>query len=120
MKEYIRFFMRDKRLDVTLPIEQAERVIDSPAQLVKVLDKDGRWSGRTINKADVMGTEHDYDEEKHANYNRNQIEAPKVEPMDTEKFRPDFLKDKKEIIRTPADELKRIEKELKKGKDASL
>src|SRR4051812_30042728 len=115
-KKFVRFFMRDKRLDITLPFEQAERVIDSSAQLVKISDKDGGWSGRTINKADVMGTERDYDEEADKNYNRSQLPEPEFKPLDTEKFKPEFLKNqiaKDEVLNTPTEELVMVEQELK-------
>jgi len=58
MKKYVTFFMRDKKLNVTLPFEQAERVIDSPQQLVKIMEN-GVWTGLTINKAEIIGTDRD-------------------------------------------------------------
>lgn len=91
-KQFIKFFMRDKRLDITLPYDQAEKVIDSPQQLIKVTGNDGKWTGVTINKAEIIGTDHNFDDERDANYNKNQLPEPKKNPIDIDKFRPDFIK----------------------------
>lgn len=64
-KNFIKFYMRDKRLDISLSMEQAERIIDNPQQLVKVVDEYGKWTGVTINKAEIRGTDHDFEMEKY-------------------------------------------------------
>lgn len=86
--------MRNKALNVTLPFEQAERVIDSPNQIVKLLDEHGNWTGDTINKAEIVGTTRDNEEERHASYNDMQLPEPKREPIDYSKFRPSFMREK--------------------------
>ena len=43
----------------SLPMEQAEQVLNSPNQLVMLKDKDGKWSGQTINKAHIICTDLD-------------------------------------------------------------
>lgn len=40
----------------TMPKEQAEKIINSPVQLVMVSDVNGSWSGKTINKAHIVST----------------------------------------------------------------
>ncbi len=97
MEKYVKFYMRNKALNVTLPFEQAERVIDSPNQIVKLLDKQGNWTGDTINKAEIVGTTRDSDEERHANYNEKQLPEPKREPIDSSKFRASFMREEVEM-----------------------
>lgn len=62
----IRFIM-SKGKDVLLDGRQAEQLLDSPNQIVKITGEDGRWSGLTINKAHIVDTVRDYDEETYEN-----------------------------------------------------
>lgn len=83
--KYIKFFMRDKRLDLTLSMAQAERVIDSPNQLVKITDEQGNWTGVTLNKAEIKGTDHDF--EKEYDYQREntlRLERAELTPEEVE------------------------------------
>lgn len=66
-KQFIRFSFRNKKQNITLPIEMAEVIIDSKEQLVKLYDKDGNWTGVTINKAEITGTDHDFEMEQMEN-----------------------------------------------------
>ncbi len=101
-KEFIRFFMRNKKLDFTLPKEQAEKVMNSTQQLIMVSDeKTGKWSGITVNKADIMRTDHDWEEERvWAMKNTPKLDVPSSMPPEKEinidDFKPDFLKKKDE------------------------
>jgi len=112
--KYIKFYMRDRRLNLTLPIDQAEKIIDNPNQLVKLIGSDGKWSGRMINKSEIIGTERDYDHEEHESYNKNQLPEPIYNPFETERFKPSFLKGRSsKPERTPPEVLKKTEKSLK-------
>lgn len=84
--------MRNKEMDFVLPMEQAERLIDSPTQLVKINGEDGTWSGMTVNKADIVMTVRDFDEERHENYNRDQLPEPIGKTFDFKKFKPESIK----------------------------
>lgn len=95
MKKYIRFFMRNRKHDITLPFEQAERVMDSQTQLVKIFGPDGKWTGVTINKAEIISTDHDFDREKRDAWKENENRAlpePAFKPIDIRKYKPDFMK----------------------------
>jgi hypothetical protein len=78
MKKYIKIYMRRKENDITLSFEQAERLFDSPHQLVKLTDEKGNWTGIVINKADIVTSDRDYEKEKEMNYNRNQLPEPEL------------------------------------------
>lgn len=41
---------------ISLPYEQAERVLNASGQLVRILDANGAWSGKTINQAHIVST----------------------------------------------------------------
>lgn len=89
-KKYIKFCFRDNRSDVVVPWEEGERILNSPNQLVKVMIN-GNWNGMVINKAEIIFTHRDYDEERYNN-KELKLEAPKEEKVDISKFKPDFLK----------------------------
>ncbi len=46
---------------ITLSKEQAEKIIDATGQLIRISDGDGKWTGKTINKAHVVSTTVDHD-----------------------------------------------------------
>lgn len=77
--KFIKFYMRDKRLDVTLPMEQAQQIMMSPQQMVMVTDSNGNWTGLTINKAEIKGTDHDWDKESYV-FRENNLKLS--EPVD--------------------------------------
>lgn len=62
--KYVKLFMRDKKHNITLPMEKAQRVIQSPNQLVMIMDDNGQWTGQTVNKSEIISTDHDWDKEK--------------------------------------------------------
>lgn len=91
--KYIKFFMRDKRLDISLSMAQAERVIDSPNQLVKITDDNGNWTGVTLNKAEIRGTDHDFDKE--IDYQReNTLRLERAEMTEEEILAADTAREK--------------------------
>lgn len=42
----------------------AMRIIDSAQQMIKVTDREGKWTGQTINKAHIISTDRDRDAER--------------------------------------------------------
>ena len=54
--------MRDKR-EITLPFDKAEKLLDSPNQLIKISGDDGIWFGETLNKSEIISTRRDYQKE---------------------------------------------------------
>ena len=87
-KELIRFFMRNRKHDVTLPFALAEQIMQSKDQLVMVYDENSKWTGLTINKAEIISTDHDFDEERYSVYNPNQITEPFSNKIDLSKYKP--------------------------------
>lgn len=69
--------MRNKEHDITLPFEVAEKILESNQQMIMLRDGNGIWTGKTINKTEIIATKRDYDEEKYQGYNEKQIEQPK-------------------------------------------
>jgi len=63
MKKLVRFRFRDKTVK-TFPIEQAEQILNSERQLVMLYDEEGKWTGQTINKGEILGTDRDFEEER--------------------------------------------------------
>lgn len=61
--KFIRFSMRNKKDDFTLPMKKAEQILNAPQQTIMVADEDGSWSGIYVNKADITKTDRDYDAE---------------------------------------------------------
>ncbi len=75
--------MRDKKNNITLPFKKAENVLNSPAQLVRIMDDETReWTGISINKADIVKTEPDLEKEKEEREKeeaRYRLENPEIE-----------------------------------------
>lgn len=77
---YVKIYMRKKDHDIVLTFEQAEKLFDSPQQLVKLSDKEGKWTGVVINKAEIITSNRDYEKEKQERYNPSQLPEPKLTP----------------------------------------
>ena len=77
MKQYIKFVM-SKGDPITLPMELAEKLIDKENQLLKIPDKNGKWTGQIINKAHIISTDHDTDRERTEAENDKML-IPKIE-----------------------------------------
>ncbi len=75
--KYIKICMRNKEHDITIPFEVAEKILESNQQLIMLRDENNTWTGKTINKTEIVATKRDYDEEKYRGYNEKQIESPK-------------------------------------------
>lgn len=60
MKTYIKFVM-SKGDPITVDEAQAIRILNSPNQLLMVMDDNGQWTHKTINKAHIVETVEDYD-----------------------------------------------------------
>jgi len=52
-------FVMAKGEEITLPYEQAQKVLNSPQQIVQITDEQGNWTGITINKAHIVCTKED-------------------------------------------------------------
>lgn len=66
-KEFIKIFCRNRKHDITLPFAMAQRVMESKDQLVLIYDENGKWTGVTLNKAEIISTDHDFERESQAN-----------------------------------------------------
>lgn len=44
---------------ILLPIEKAEKVLDSDQQIIKITDEQGNWTGQTLNKSFLVSTDVD-------------------------------------------------------------
>lgn len=83
--KYIRFSMRNKKDDFTLPMPKAEQILQSAQQTVMVADESGNWTGLFVNKADIMKTDRDYESEREWNLkNTATIEEPVQNPITDE------------------------------------
>lgn len=82
---WIKFTLRNKK-EFSLPMEQAEQILNSSEQLIMV-SENGKWSGITINKADILSTERDYDKEKEVAMDsiRN-LPEPEITPEEQKKI----------------------------------
>lgn len=74
--KYVSIYLRDKTR-VTVTAEQAEAILNSQQQLIKINEK-GKWNGLAINKADIVRMDRDYDKERDERQEAKGIEAPKL------------------------------------------
>lgn len=96
MKKYIKFIMRNKEDNITLPFEQAEKVLNLPQQLVMIMDEGGNWTGDSINKTQVVTTYRDLERENIENP-KIMIEEPEISPLSEEQMKK--VEEEKEKIR---------------------
>ncbi len=82
--KYIKILFRNKS-EISLSFEKAQRLLDSPNQLIKITDEKGNWTGETINKSEIVGTVVDHMD--------NLIGPPKVE--DT----PEIIEKRRELLK---------------------
>jgi hypothetical protein len=75
--KYIKFVFRDKKT-ITLSFDQAERVINSTQQQVKILNEKSNWTGILINKAEIVKTEIDWEKMREEKLRLAQPEEDKV------------------------------------------
>lgn len=98
--KFIRFSMRNKKDDFTLPMEKAEQILRSQQQTIMVSSPDGTWSGLYVNKADVTKTERDFEAERDwKSINQKNIEEPKVAPISPERLE-EISGEVKEILKS--------------------
>jgi hypothetical protein len=82
--KYVKFTL-SKGDPITLPIDVAERLINSDGQLMKIPEPDGTWSGKLINKAHIVSTELDKDKMRsEAENERMRITKLAAPPMSDE------------------------------------
>lgn len=95
MQKFIKIKMRDKS-SVTLPFEVAEQILNSGDQLIMLNDENGKWTGVSINKSEIVHTERDNEEERHYNAPASpQLTTGGTDPIAIKKllqeFKPKFL-----------------------------
>ena len=61
-KKYIQFTL-SQGIKITVDEEQAKEILKSTQQLIPIV-KNGEWTGETINKAHIVATRRDYEEER--------------------------------------------------------
>lgn len=89
---YIKILFRNGE-SITLPYEQAEMIMNAEEQLVMLYGEDGKWTGESINKADISRTLRDKDEEWGGG--QTFFPSPDYSPLPKDqlkKLRPDFVK----------------------------
>jgi len=81
MNKLVKIRFRDKT-SLTVDIEIAEAILDSKEQLIKIYDSEGVWTGQTINKADILGTDRDFEDERResAKSEVKRLEGPVLTP----------------------------------------
>lgn len=89
--------MRGKLPEITLPFEQAEKAMASTNQMIMIADPEGKWTGRSFNKADVVMTERNHEEERYWEMkNTPKLDVPSSMPpekdFNIDDYKPDFLK----------------------------
>lgn len=95
----VRVKFRDKT-SVVMDFEQAEEILNSNQQLIMLYDSEGNWTGQSINKSEIIGTERDLHEERRDSSNQPVKELPEPELSLEErkklldKYKPVFLKKK--------------------------
>lgn len=81
MKRYVKFIM-SKGDPITVDEAQALRILNSQNQLLMVLDENGQWTRKTINKAHIVDTvpdvEADRAEIERERNARLKLDAPKL------------------------------------------
>ena len=95
-KKFIKFHMRGGNF-ITVPFEKAEEIMASDSQVILIDDMDGKWSGLSLNKADITMTERDREAE--SDYRKNntlRLEAPPEKKL-TQKQMDKIEEKKKEI-----------------------
>lgn len=65
--KYIKFSFTDKKLNISLPFDKAEAVMNSPETIVRITDRSGKWTGQTVNKSLLMATDVDWEATRQSN-----------------------------------------------------
>ena len=66
MKKLVKIKFRDKT-SITMPLEEVEAILNSKEQIIMLYDGEGKWTGRTVNKSEIIGTDRDFYEESREN-----------------------------------------------------
>jgi len=64
--KFIKFILSTKK-QWTFPEEEAKKIIMSEKQIYPIIESDGKFHGRTINKAHIVETDFDLEAEKRWN-----------------------------------------------------
>jgi len=71
----VRIKFRDKT-SIVMEMEQAEEILSSNQQLVMLYDDKRVWTGQSINKSEIIGTDRDFYEEKRETSNQDTKTLP--------------------------------------------
>jgi hypothetical protein len=95
--KYVTFKM-SKGEDITLPYEQAKRVLEGREQMVMVNNEKGDWTGIVVNKAYVVSSDINVEESRPDRITRKDrlIEGPDCKKLNPDDFIPGFIKKKRE------------------------
>lgn len=78
---FIQFTLSDKT-KFTVTHIQADRILNSPQQIIQITNSKGEWDGRTINKAHIVATDRDFEAERqHRIHNAPRLAPPKEEEI---------------------------------------
>lgn len=76
---FIKFTMSNKK-EYTFQEWMAKRILADPRKLYPIIEDDGQFHGRTINKAHIIETDYDYEAQKRwqdaENAKKLRLEAP--------------------------------------------
>jgi hypothetical protein len=61
--KFIKFTMSDKSV-WSFPEDEAKAILMDPKQLFPIKEPDGKWHGRTINKAHIVDTDFDHEAQR--------------------------------------------------------
>ena len=79
MTKYIKFIMSSGD-EISVPMDQADKILNSESQLVRINAPDGLWTGQFVNKAHIVSTDLDKDRMRSEAENERmriiKIEAP--------------------------------------------
>lgn len=95
----VRIKFRDKT-SIVMEMDQAEEILSSNQQLVMLYDDKGVWTGQSINKSEIIGTDRDFNEERIELSNKDvkaltePILSQEERKRLLEKYKPVFLKKK--------------------------
>lgn len=97
----VRFYMANKK-EYLFDEETAEMILDQEEQIVRLADKDGKWTGESLNKAHLVCTDVDWIETRQESRRENKdhlLEEPDKDVSQIKHFlkiyKPEFLKNKK-------------------------
>ena len=111
-KKYIQFTL-SQGIKITVDEEQAKDILKSTQQLIPIV-KNGEWTGETINKAHIVATKRDYEEERNY-YREEESKAQREEERKAKEAYEKLSPEEKEAIRINEEESRKKMRELYKS-----